>query len=414
MGAAACGPQGSLPEDEGASRIRWTFDADAGIYYGSPALSSDEKTVYIGTSNSRFGTFETDHAVYAIQTADGALQWTYALGAHEVRSTPAVGPDGSITFLVQERNPAGDALLRDVAYRLSAGGELLWTVEVNAAPSGVDVGLSAPAIATDGSTYVAGDALYAIAPDGTVKWTALGTGEDLRNSPVVGPDGTVYFAFHNVPLTAFDPDDGSVLWTCDLGVNDYSFASPAIGPNRILYAPSDSGILYAISPAGQVLWQADAAAFGAVFGMRSSPAVGADGTIYLGTADGDTKTPLIAVSGDGTVEWMFEPQNLPEGVEPTHFDIYSSPALGSDGTIYFGHEIGRVYALDPEDGSMQWMVETEAGITWSSPAVAADGTLFVADLSGRLYAIATASKGLLAGAPWPRYRHDNGATGRGM
>ncbi len=95
-----------------------------------------------------------------------------------------------------------------------------------------------------------------------------------------------------------------------------------------------------------------------------------------------------------------------------HFDIYSSPAIGSDGLIYFGQEFGRVYALKSSDGSMVSMDTTANGITWSSPAIDNKGVLFINDLSGRMYAIQTGSKGLDPLAQWPKFRYDNQNSGR--
>jgi outer membrane protein assembly factor BamB len=340
--------------------------------------------------------------------SSGSERWSYALGSGQVRSTPAVGRDGSITFVVVT---TGGSAPGDVVHHLSSSGTLLWTFPVGPAPSPVDVGLSAPALAADGTVYVAGDALYAIRPDGTLRWKKLGPAmEDLRNSPVVGSDGTVYFAFHNVPLTALHPDDGRVLWTRDLGVNDHVLASPAIGADGTLYVATNPCVLFAVSSAGAPLWTFDARTAGYQCTMRSSPAVAADGTIYLGTHSGNPASVLFAIWPDGSLRWVFQPSDLPPGVPPDHFDIYSSPALGSDGAVYFGQEYGRVYALDAATGAIRWMVTTRSGVTWSSPALTPGGTLLISDLESLLYAIDTESRGLHAGAPWPRYRHDNGST----
>lgn len=411
--ALGCGgsDEPTAPGGVGAERILWTFESDAGIYYGSGALSPDEQTAYIGTSNSGLGAFEADHHLYALDTATGAPRWKFPLGSKEVRSAPAVAPDGSITFVVQERDAAGAAVLRDVVYRLAADGRLQWTYDINPNPRGMEVGLSAPAIAPDGTVYVAGDALYAIDAAGVPKWSRLGpAAEDLRNSPVIAPDGTVYFVFHNVPLTAFDPADGSVIWSRDLGVNDHVFASPAIGPDGTIYVATNPGVLYAVSPGGEIRWTFDVATIGYQCTFRSSPAIDADGTIYFGTNAGNPASSFFALDPAGGVKWRFDPEDLPSGVPSTHFDIYSSPAIGADGSIYFGQEFGRVYALEPAAGGVRWMVETRSGIIWPSPAITKTGTLVIADIDGRVYAIRTDGGGLKATA-WPKFRRDARSSG---
>ena len=68
--------------------------------------------------------------------------------------------------------------------------------------------------------------------------------------------------------------------------------------------------------------------------VDASPAIADDGTIYVGTdqygASGVTPQPadtsFWAVNSDGTRKWAFY---IGDGVE-------SSPAIGHDGTIYFG------------------------------------------------------------------------------
>ena len=56
--------------------------------------------------------------------------------------------------------------------------------------------------------------------------------------------------------------------------------------------------------------------------LESSPAIAADGTIYLGAFD----TNLYAVNPNGILKWAF----------PTEDSIISSPALGADGTCFIG------------------------------------------------------------------------------
>jgi hypothetical protein len=96
--------------------------------------------------------------------------------------------------------------------------------------------------------------------------------------------------------------------------------------------------------------------------VYSSPAIGADGTIYVGSYD----NKLYAINSDGTEKWSFT----------TEGDVRSSPAIGADGTIYVGSYDNKLYAINP-DGSEKWSFTT-GGDVFSSPAIGgADGTIYV-------------------------------------
>jgi outer membrane protein assembly factor BamB len=105
----------------------------------------------------------------------------------------------------------------------------------------------------------------------------------------------------------------------------------------------------------------------------------------------------------GTVLWEFETGSV----------VYSSPAIGSDGTVYVGSLDKKLYALNGKSGVKLWEFVT-GGNVYSSPAIGSDGTVYVGD-GGRggnkLYAIKTESLGL-AKSPWPmrgqNARHTDG------
>ena len=67
-----------------------------------------------------------------------------------------------------------------------------------------------PAIASDGTIYVTTNRidkiLYAINPDGSLKWSLDG----IIGTPVIGSDGTIYVGEDD--LCAINPD-GTIKWT---------------------------------------------------------------------------------------------------------------------------------------------------------------------------------------------------------
>jgi len=74
-------------------------------------------------------------------------------------------------------------------------------------------------------------------------------------------------------------------------------------------------------------------------------------------------------------QWAFE----------TGSSVTSSPAIGSDGTIYVGSWDDNLYAINP-DGSKKWAFKTGSYVS-SSPAIGSDGTIYVGSWNDTLYAI---------------------------
>jgi outer membrane protein assembly factor BamB len=93
--------------------------------------------------------------------------------------------------------------------------------------------------------------------------------------------------------------------------------------------------------------------------------------------------------------------------------VWSSPDIGSDGTVYVGSWDKKLYAINGKSGVKLWEFETgdgEYGVS-SSPAIGSDGTVYVGSNDKKLYAIKTDSKGL-AKSPWPMRGQNPLHTGR--
>ncbi len=101
-----------------------------------------------------------------------------------------------------------------------------------------------------------------------------------------------------------------------------------------------------------------------------------DGTIYVGSNDGN----IYALTDNGTsatLKWQY----------PTGSSISSSPAIGADGTIYC--TALSLYAFDPATGRLKWKQAAVNGLR-SSPAIGADGTIYAGANDNYLYALNSA------------------------
>jgi glucose dehydrogenase len=157
----------------------------------------------------------------------------------------------------------------------------------------------------------------------------------------------------------------TIIWTFHAGSKVDS--SPAIGADGTIYVGCENGNLYALDPAdGTPKWVFPTG--GEIY--TSSPAISADGTIYIGS-----ETGFFAINPDGTQKWSY----------PTGDSEAGSPSIGADGTIYLASWDHNLYALNP-DGSLKWKFTTGDSMD-ESPAIGADGTIYVGSGDSYLYAI---------------------------
>ncbi len=100
----------------------------------------------------------------------------------------------------------------------------------------------------------------------------------------------------------------------------------------------------------------------------TSPAIGSDGTIYFGSQD----LYLYALNSDSTLKWRCQISTVP-----------SSPVIDQTGTIYLTAE--GIVAIG-SDGVKKWNFQTGYGET-TLPAIGSDGTIYFASSNDTLYAL---------------------------
>jgi len=102
-----------------------------------------------------------------------------------------------------------------------------------------------------------------------------------------------------------------------------------------------------------------------------TPAIAADGTIYVTSND----HYLYALNNDGTQKWKFD---AGQGIK-------ASPVIGADGTIYIATVgLGYLIAVNP-DGTQKWKSDRADGWIEDSPGLASDGTLIFGTTNQNFY-----------------------------
>jgi outer membrane protein assembly factor BamB len=300
-------------------------------------LIGKDGTVYIGSA---------DGFMYAIQDmgTSGRRAWAYKT-AGPVTSSPVIDKAGYLYFASSDTDNRviGVDALSGTAKRTPAG--TAWTFTASA---GIQGGL---ALSADESSVVLGDVngnVYSVnTSTATSNWT-YSTGSVVYSAApliaTIGGQAAVIVGATEGKLHAISLTAGTSVWADAVDLEGQIYSSAAISPDgtTIYIATFDntSGLdrsrVLAINAAdGTHKWNtATLPTFNP--GFTSSPAVSFDGSkLYIGCYDGK----LYGVNTtDGSVAWAFTPTAADE-----YFD--SSPAIGADGTLYIGGVSGTFYAV---------------------------------------------------------------------
>ncbi len=306
---------------------KWSVPIEA--VSSSPAIGADG-TIYVGAG--AFTEEFSDFNLYAFEP-NGQEKWVFWT-EDPVMSSPAIGADGTIYV----------GTLGGILFAINPDGMYKWdfvTLAGDMIISSPAIGADGTIYVGSGSvlTETPDVRLYAIYPDGTEKWSFWTEGP-VMSSPAIGADGTIYVVSSEVymglyygNLYAIKPD-GTKKWDFALGWNggdDYEMSSPVIGADGTIYVGgANARCLFAINPDGTYKWH-----FETLEAVTGSPAIGADGTIYVGVGyigvgpeDFRPDGALYAITPNGTQKWPWA-----YGMEGP---VVSSPAIGADGTIYVG------------------------------------------------------------------------------
>ena len=341
-------------------RLRWSFRTTAPIE-ASPVTASDGM-VFVAS---------TDGKLCAL-TPEGSPKWTFA--AQEAAfGTPAIAADGSVLF----------ADLAGRVYAVGTDGILRWSYAIEDGPNERRVIAPPLALPTGQSVFASwNDRIYSIGPDGRLVWRlSLDGAGQISAAPALDPAGKIYVAAHDtadkrrLAVYKLDPGVGAQIWKFaeDMGIDrNRVISSPAIDPDRerlyVAIARENDGVVFAVSltDGTRVLRAA------LPKGVISSPALGWDGTVYVGCMDGS----LYALDpASGSIRWQFA---------TGAYYVLSSPTVDGAGNIFFGDSEGYIHALSPA-GKGIWRLSTGSAIS-SSPVIGSDGTLYVTSQNSMIYA----------------------------
>lgn len=298
------------------------------IFASSPVIAED-------------GTIYFTHDGLFSFTPEGFVQWVHYF-SYYTHSSPAIGPDGTIY------TQSGDNRL----YAFGPSGSIKWSRKI------LTSGNLSPSVADDGTVYAPAHTgeLYAFDPDGTQKWVfqtdeAQFSTSSVQASPTIGSDGTIYIGTwtfgtytDTVHIYAVYPD-GSLKWkfpvlsngTCNIGV---------IGPvvldrfNRA-FACADNSTCYGIAEDGSLLWE---------YVTHSNPC-GWNRTSPLLVADG----VMVILDQRGVVHGIYDPAIPRLHVDPQFIAVM---------TDYGTPVITRTLQITSTASPVAWTATTSPSASW--------------------------------------------------
>lgn len=275
-----------------------------------------------------------------------------------------------------------------VRYLATTAGAVAWRFEVlaNYISHRADV-------ASDGTVYFNDSSgfLYALAPDGALKWIYNGGGGGSQGPTSVGRDGTIYFGTASPSaLHAVNPG-GKARWVFHAPDSQGPIGGPNVGPDGNVYAvydmPGEIGAV-SLTPAGTLRWNRLGSPRVAEYGQVGRELVFGGGNVYFTStyygdvhafelADGDQRFDvnvgaagqaatgkkgtvhvptrlqprLLAFSKAGQLRWSFF------GDLGTVTNDLSAPDVGPDGNLYINRNLSQLYSLTPAP-EVRWAVDS--------------------------------------------------------
>ncbi|HRH93206.1 MAG TPA: PQQ-binding-like beta-propeller repeat protein, partial [Candidatus Peribacteria bacterium] len=155
------------------------------------------------------------------------------------------------------------------------------------------------------------------------------------------------------------------------------FSTPVIGADETVYVGSADKTFYAFDPlSGAERWKFQA---GEV--IDSAACIGPDGTVFV--PGGDAK--LYALTPQGKELWHVDLLKESDGFSPsTIYWLEANVAMGPTGWLYFGCDNFRFYAVEPGKG-IRWSHLTGLHL-WSCPAFPDERTVVVPSFDMHVYA----------------------------
>lgn len=268
------------------------------------------------------------------------IKWRLRLDGDYSLHSPGVGPDGTVYVSVSSGK----------LYAVAPDGSVRWTFFAGNGGGAVDGPVS---VGPDGTIYVAGavldpagsgsvGAIFALTPAGVQKWVFKNTGHLIMGGPNVGPDGNIYAVTSLGGIGLFSLTPAGQLRFKVAGFSDRGAlgTSIAFGSNQLYFAFDGTGVtapsLFGYTLNGVKRFQAPNAA------NNARPVVGPNGNVVLETFPGNVGLGLSAYSPAGALLWNH-----------SSFNTMEHPDVGPDNFVYSVRNLSTLFSLTAA-GAERW------------------------------------------------------------
>lgn len=307
--------------DTWTGALKWTYPIDKVTYGGGPMVGPDG-VIYVGGRDK----------VFRALNPDGSQKWSFN-AAGNVDGFPAVTSDNKV-YMVSNGTVATFYAIN------AANGTAQWSKELEG-----NIG-SAVAVDADGNIYVGtNSAIYSFTPDGAQRWKA--TPLVVTESGSFAIDGTTLYAGlkGDEGIVAINMANGEIKWKSMMGTND-SF-SPILGPDGTIYFTSRNKKVFAFNPDGTKKWETpDIATF-----IYASPALSSDGKLYVGTQANLDGAKQVVTLNASTGEYTLSATE----------QMMCAFSFGPDRRVYYGTVTGvggssggHIYAIETSGPASSW------------------------------------------------------------
>ena len=145
--------------------------------------------------------------------------------------------------------------------------------------------------------------------------------------------------------------------------------------------PQGTGRSKGIGPQmGIIEWSLD------TLNISTGIALGTDSTLYFGVTGhaGNNYSALVALNQSGSIKWHYE-------LSP-HNTWVSSPIVSSDNIIYISDHTADKFHAVKSNGSTNWEVDLDSGISQTGINIGKDGTIYIVGSTNAVWTLYAISK----------------------